>query len=60
MIEAGRFSLFPFKVIFTSFQSNSIPSHSIFLFNVTCSGPNFLAILNKCMLLAVLDNFTGT
>ena len=35
--EAGRFILFQFKVIVTSFQSNSITHHSIFLFNLICS-----------------------
>ena len=60
MTEAGRFILFPFKVILTSFQSNSMTSHSIFLFNLTCSGVNFPVILNKCMLPAVLHNFAGT
>ena len=42
MTEPGRFILFPFKIILTSFQSNSITSQSIFLFNLTCSGVNFL------------------
>ena len=38
LTEAGRFILFPFEVILTSSQSNSITSHSIFLFSLTCSG----------------------
>ena len=60
MTEAGRFILFPFKVILTSFQSNFIMSHSMFLFNLICSEVNFHVILNRCMLSAVLHNFTGT
>ena len=59
MTEAGRFILFPFKVILTSFQSNSIMSHSLFLYNLTCSGVTFPVILNKCMLPTVLHNLTG-
>ena len=58
--DAGRFILFPFKVTLTSFQSISIMSPHIFLFNVTCSGINFPVILSKCMHPAVLHNFTGT
>ena len=60
MTEAGRFIVFPFKVILTSFQSKSITSHGIFLFNLTCLGVNSPLILNKCMLPAVLHNFAGT
>ena len=60
MTEAGRFILLPFQVILTPFQSNSIPSHSIFLINLICSGVNFPVILNSCMLPVVLHNFTGT
>ena len=60
MTETGRFILLPFKVILTSFQSNSITSHSIFLFNLGCLGVNFPVILNRCMLHTVLHNFTGT
>ena len=51
MTEAGRFILFPFKVILTSFQSNSIPSYSTFLFNLTSSGVNIPVILNECLLI---------
>ena len=60
MTEVHRFILLLFKVILTSFQSNSITSHSIFLLNLICSGVNFPVILNRCMLPAVLHNFTGT
>ena len=60
MTEAGRFILFPFKVILTSFQSYSRTFHSIFLFNLICLGGNFPVIVNKCMLSAILHNFTGT
>ena len=60
MTEARGFILFPFKDILMSFQSNSITSHSIFHFNLTCSGANFPVILNKCMFPVVLHNFTGT
>ena len=60
MTDAGKFIFFPFKVILTSFQSNSIMSQSIFLFNSICSGVNFPVILNRCMLPIVLHNFTGT
>ena len=59
MIDAGRFTLFPFKVTLASFQYTSIISHNIFVFNLTYLGFNFLVILNKCMLYAVLHNFTG-
>ena len=34
-------------------------THSMFPFNLTCSGINFPVILNKCMLPAVSHNFTG-
>ena len=47
MTDAGKFILFPFKVILSYFQSN-------------ISGVNFPVILNKCILHAVLHNFTGT
>ena len=57
--DAGRFILFPFKVILTSFQSISMTSHNIFPFDFTCLGINFPLILNKCMLPAVLHSFTG-
>ena len=57
MVDAGKFILFPFKVILTSFHSNSITSQSIFLYNLVCSGVNFPVILNRCMLPAVLHNF---
>ena len=59
MTDTGKFILFPFKVTFTSFQSNSITSQSIFHFNLIFSGVNFPVILNKCMLPAVLHYFTG-
>ena len=59
MTEAGRFILFPFKVILTSSQPNSTMSHSIFLFNLIYSGINFPVILNKYMCLAVLHNIMG-
>ena len=59
--DVGRLNLSPFKSILTSFKSISMisPSHSIFFFNLTCSGINFPVISNKCMLPAVLHNFTG-
>ena len=60
MTEGGRFILLPFKVILTSFQSNSITFQSIFPFNLICSGVNFPVILNRCMLSVVPHNFTGT
>ena len=60
MTDAGNCISFPFKVILTSFQSNSITSKSIFLFNLTFSGGTFPVILNSHMLPAVLHNFTGT
>ena len=60
MTYAGRFILFPFKVLLPSFQSISMISHNIYLFNLMCSGNNFPAILNKCMLPADLYSFTGT
>ena len=53
MSDDGRF------IILTSFKSNSMISHNMFLFNLTCSGVNFPVILNKCLLSAVLHNFTG-
>ena len=59
MSDAGKFILFPSKVILTTFQSISLTSHNIFFFNLMCSGINFPVILNKCMLPAVLHNFTG-
>ena len=59
MTDAGKFILFPFKVILISFQSNFITSQSIFLFNLTFPGVNFPVILDRCMLPAVLHNFTG-
>ena len=34
--------------------------HSLFLFNLICSGVNFPVILNICMPPVVLRNFTGT
>ena len=40
MPEAGRFILFPFKVMLTPFQSNSITSQSIFVFNLICININ--------------------
>ena len=46
IIDAGRFTLLPFKAILTSFPSISKTSHYIFLFNLTCSGVNFPVILN--------------
>ena len=54
MTDADRVILFSFKVTLTSFQPISMMSHSIFLFNLMCSGINFSVILNKCMLPAVL------
>ena len=60
MTEAGRLILLSFKVILASFQFNSITLHSIFLFNLICSGVNFPVILNRCMLPAFLHNYTGT
>ena len=60
MTEAGRFILLPFRVILTSFQSNSVTLHSIFHFNFICSGVNFPVNLNRCMPPAILHNFTGT
>ena len=52
MTEAGRFTLFPFKVILTSFQSNSIMSHCIFLLNLICWGVNFTVMwIDVCLLL---------
>ena len=50
MTDACIFILFPFKVILTSFQSISMTSHNIFLFNLMSLGINFYVILNKCML----------
>ena len=58
--DAGRFILFLFKVILTSFPSISMTSHNIVHISLTYSGINFPAILNKCMLPAALHNFTGT
>ena len=60
MTDAGKFILIPFKVILTSLQSNCITSKSIFCFNITFSRVNFPTILKRCMLPAVLQNFTGT
>ena len=59
MTDAGRFNLFPFKVILTSFQSISMMTHNMFLFNLMCSGMNFPVILNNYMLPAVLHVLTG-
>ena len=53
MTDAGKFILFPFKVILSSCQWNSITSQSIFYFNLICSGVNFPVILNRYMLPAV-------
>ena len=58
--DVGKFILFPFKVMLTSFQSNPIMSQSIFLFNFTFSGASIPVILNRCMLPSILYNFTGT
>ena len=60
MTEAGRFILLQFKVILTSFQSNSITSQSIFFFNLICPGINFPVCFNKCMFPVILHNFAGT
>ena len=60
MTDVGRFTLSPFKVTLTSFQSISMTFHNIFLFNLMCSGTKFPVILNKCMFPAVLHNFTGS
>ena len=53
MTDAGKYILSLFKVILTSFQSNSITSQSIFLFNLIFSGVNFPVNLNRCILPAV-------
>ena len=58
--DVGKFILFPFKVMLTSFQSDSIMSQSIFVFNFTFSGVNIPVILNRCMLSGILHNFIGT
>ena len=58
--DAGKVILFPFKVILTSFQYNSITSPNIFHFYLTFSEVNFPVILNRCMLPAILHNFTST
>ena len=60
MTDAGKFILFPFKVMLTSFQSNSITSQIIFLFDLTFTGVNFPLIVNRCMFPAVLHDLTGT
>ena len=57
MTDAGRFILFPFKVILTSFLSISMIPQNIFPFKLTCSGINFPVILNKYMLPAVSIHF---
>ena len=43
----------------TSFQSNSIMSQCILVFNFTFSGVNIPVILNRCMIPAILHNFIG-
>ena len=60
IMDLGKFILFPFNVILTSFQSISMIHHNICLFNSTSSGNNFPVILNKFMLPAALHNFIGT
>ena len=60
VIDFGKLILFPFKAKLTSYQSNSIMSQNIFLFNFTFSGVNVPVILNKCMLTAVLHNMIST
>ena len=57
--DVGNFILFPFNVILTPFQSISIISHNICLFNLKCSGNKLPVIWNKCMPPTVLKNFTG-
>ena len=58
--DVGKFSLLPFNVILTSFQSISMISYSMCFFNVTCSESNFHVNLNRCILPTTLHNFTGT
>ena len=58
--DVSKLILFPFKVMLTSLQSNSIMSQRIFLFNFTFSGVDVSVILNKCMLPFVLHNFMST
>ena len=60
LTNVGKFILFPFKFMLTSFQSNYITSQSIFVFNFTFTGVNITVILNRCMLSTVLHNFIGT
>ena len=60
MTDFGKFTLFPFKDILTSFQSIFIVSQIMFLLKSIYSGVNFSVILNRCMLPAILHNFTGS
>ena len=48
LTDFGKLILLPFKVILTSFQSNSITPQIKFHFNFTFSGVNVPVILNKC------------
>ena len=55
--DVSKIILFPFKVTLTSFQSNSITSQRIFLFNFTFSGVTIPIMFIKCILPAILHNF---
>ena len=59
LTDFGKFISFPFKVTLTSFQSISIISQILFLFNLTFSEVNVPIILKRWMIPAVLLNFMG-
>ena len=60
MTGVGKFILFPFQGHIDIFPIYSITSKIIFLFNLKFSRVKCPVILNRCILPAVICNFTNT